>query len=170
MAGFRVSKRRIFESNTLFDTKRGALRRTGRLLRVRQAGAHHVVTYKGAETAGKFKDREELELDIADSHKLTVILSRLDFVARFRYEKYRTEYQRPRETGVAMLDETPIGVYLELEGSGAWIDHTTHLLGFSESDYITTSYYGLYIDYCGAHHLQPADMTWGALNGPAPSC
>ena len=34
-AGFRVSKRRIFEANTLFDTARGLLRRKQCLLRVR---------------------------------------------------------------------------------------------------------------------------------------
>ncbi|HVN05479.1 MAG TPA: CYTH domain-containing protein, partial [Bryobacteraceae bacterium] len=73
-AGFRVVKRRIFESNTLFDTKRGTLRRTGRLLRVRQAGTQHVLTYKGPEIAGKFKDREEREVTVADSHELTEIL------------------------------------------------------------------------------------------------
>jgi len=39
-----------------------------------------------------------------------------------------------------MLDETPLGVFLELEGPARWIDRTARALGFSESDYITDSY------------------------------
>ena len=73
------------------------------------------------------------------------MLSRLDFIPTFRYEKFRTEYHRAGETGVATLDETPIGVYLELEGAPAWIDRSARRLGFAESDYSTASYYGLYV-------------------------
>ena len=62
----------------------------------------------------------------------------------FRYEKYRTEFRQPRRAGVAMLDETPVGVYLELEGTPHWIDRTARRLGFQESDYITASY-GAYL-------------------------
>jgi len=38
-AGFHVSRRRVFEANTVFDTADLELRKTGRLLRVREAGA-----------------------------------------------------------------------------------------------------------------------------------
>ena len=162
-AGFRVAKRRLFEGNTLFDTGRGTLRRSGRLLRVRQAGPLAILTYKGTEIPGKYKDREELEIRVSDARTLSNILARLDFTSGFRYEKYRTEYRRPGEAGVATLDETPIGVYLELEGAPAWIDRTARRLGFPESTYLTASYYGLYSDYCRKHGLRPANMTFKAL-------
>jgi hypothetical protein len=35
-----------------------------------------------------------------------------------------------------MLDETPAGVFLELEGPSRWIDRTARRLGFAESDYL----------------------------------
>ncbi|MGD0365805.1 MAG: hypothetical protein ABSC93_33395, partial [Bryobacteraceae bacterium] len=72
---------------------------------------------------------------------------------------------RGTEKGVATLDETPVGVYLELEGTPGWIDRNARRLGFAESDYSTASYYGLYVDYCRVHGLQPTHMTF---LGPTP--
>ncbi|MGA3072488.1 MAG: class IV adenylate cyclase [Bryobacteraceae bacterium] len=168
-AGFRISKRRLFEANTLFDTAPGALRGKGCLLRVREAGTQGILTYKGRETIGKYKDREELEVEVSDPHRLSEMLTRLDFLPTFRYEKFRTEYRRPGEAGVATLDETPIGVYLELEGAPRWIDRTARRLGFAESDYSTASYGGLYADYCRTHGLPVTHMTWGRPLGRRPS-
>jgi adenylate cyclase, class 2 len=59
-----------------------------------------------------------------------------------------------------MLDETPIGVYLELEGVPRWIDSSARRLGFAESDYSTASYGGLYADYCSKHGLPVTNMTF----------
>ena len=154
-AGFRIWKRRIFEANTLFDTSRGALRRCGCLLRVREAGRQGVLTYKGTQTPGKHKDREELEVEVSNAPQVSTILSRLGLKAGFRYEKYRTEFKRAGEKGVATLDETPVGVYLELEGAPSWIDRTAKRMGFQESDYILTSYYGLYVAYCRDQGFDP---------------
>ena len=159
-AGFHVTKRRVFEGNALFDTTRGSLRRSGQLLRVREVGRSGILTYKGPESEGKYKDREELEVDVSDPPRLAEILQRLGLSTGFRYEKYRTEYQRSHESGVATLDETPIGVYLELEGSRRWIDRSARLLDFSETDYITSSYYGLYADWCRDRGIQPTHMTF----------
>ena len=159
-AGFQVTKRRVFEANTVFDTAGGELRDRGCLLRVREAGRRGVLTYKGPAAGGKHKSREELEVDVSDPRRLSRILASVSFVPSFRYEKFRTEYARPREAGSAMLDETPIGVYLELEGTSAWIDRTGRRLGFAESDYSTASYYSLYVDYCRRHGLPVTHMTF----------
>ncbi len=159
-AGFRIFRRRVFEANTLFDTSRQALRRTGRLLRVRQAGRLGTLTFKGPAVAGKYKDREELEVTTSDPSRLAEILPRLDFRPVFRYEKYRTEYRRGTETGLATLDETPVGVFLELEGTTSWIDRNARRLGFSEEAYITASYYALYAEHCRKHGVRPTHMTF----------
>jgi adenylate cyclase class 2 len=158
--GFQVFKRRVFEVNTLFDTSRQTLRRSGQLLRVRLAGRRGTLTFKGREGGGKYKDREELEIETSDPRQLAEILTRLDFRPVFRYEKYRTEYRRAKEAGVATLDETPVGVYLELEGAPGWIDRTARRLGFAEADYITASYYALYAEYCRKRGVRPTDMTF----------
>ncbi len=157
-AGFRVSKRRVFESNTCFDTRRRALLAEGALLRVRSAGPRATLTYKGPPDAeAKHKSREELEVEIQDADGLSAILLRLGFWPVFLYEKYRTEFRQPGG-GMAMLDETPIGVYLELEGAAEWIDRTAAAMGFAENEYIRASYAGLYGEWSRARGETPRHM------------
>jgi adenylate cyclase class 2 len=160
-AGFVVSRRRVFEVNTVFDTPELSLRASSRLLRIRQAGRVATVTFKGVPATGKYKSREELELEIGNAAAMMSILDRLGYHRMFRYEKYRTEFRQARRAGVAMLDETPVGVYLELEGTPHWIDRTARRLGFQESDYITASYGRVYLDWCTANGCKPGDMTFG---------
>jgi len=159
-AGFRVSKRRVFERNTVFDTPARTLREAGCLLRVRRAGRVATLTYKGPPDVSRYKSREELETGIADARAMTAVLERLGFEPVFRYEKHRTEY-RQSAGGTAALDETPIGVYLELEGSAGWIDRAARRLGFTESQYITASYAGLYFAWCDRRGIQPSNLVFG---------
>jgi adenylate cyclase class 2 len=159
-AGFVVSRPRVFEANTIFDTPELSLRASSRLLRIRQAGRVATVTYKGVPDAGKYKSREELETRIDNAAAMMAMVERLGYHRVFRYEKYRTEFHQPRRSGVATLDETPVGVYLELEGTPHWIDLIARRLGFRESDYITASYARVYLDWCAAKGCEPGDMTF----------
>jgi adenylate cyclase class 2 len=159
-AGFTVSRRRVFESNVVFDTPTLALRKASTLLRVRQAGGLSTITYKGRPVIARHKSREELELEIADATTMSSIIERLGLSPVFRYEKYRAEYRQSRGAGMALLDETPVGVYLELEGSPRWIDRTARQLGFSEQDYIVRSYGRLYLEWCRRKKMKPADMVF----------
>jgi adenylate cyclase class 2 len=159
-AGFMVSRPRVFEANMVFDTPELILRNSSSLLRIRQAGRVTTMTYKGVPEPGNYKSREELELKIDNPGAMMAIVERLGFHCVFRYEKYRTEFRQPRRAGVAMLDETPLGVYLELEGTPHWIDLSARRLGYQKSGYITASYARLYLDWCAANGCQPGDMTF----------
>ncbi len=159
-AGFKVSRRRVFERNVVLDTPKLTLRHSSRLLRIREAGGVATVTYKGKPEPGRHKVREEVELEIGNAAALTAIFDRFGYHPVFRYEKYRTELRQSRGAGMAMLDETPVGVYLELEGSPRWIDRTAHQLGFTESDYILRSYARLYLDWCRKKRRKPRDMVF----------
>jgi adenylate cyclase, class 2 len=160
-AGFLAITRRLFEANTLYDTPTEDLRGRQQLLRVRQVGAKSIVTYKGPpRTTGKHKLREEIEFSVSGARETALVLERLGFMPTFRYEKYRTEFQRPGELGIATLDETPIGTYLELEGQAAWIDRSARRLGFTASTYITKSYGSLYLEYCERLGNKPANMVF----------
>jgi len=159
-AGFQVSRRRVFETNAVFDTPEMGLRRAAAVLRVRQAGGVATVTYKGPAEVGRHKSREELELEISDARAMGAIIERLGLGPVFRYDKYRTEYRQPSRTGIATLDETPVGVYLELEGTPNWIDRAARELGFAESDYITASYARLYLDWCARSGVRASDMVF----------
>jgi adenylate cyclase, class 2 len=146
-AGFSVSKKRVFERNTLYDTAATDLRGSASLLRIRETGKIFKLTYKGTPEPGKHKSREEIETDIADGRAFDAILARLGYLPGFRYEKFRTEFQRRGSKGIATLDETPIGTYLELEGDPQWIDRMARTLGYEENDYITASYARLFFEW-----------------------
>ena len=87
-------------------------------------------------------------------------LKGLGYEPVFRYEKYRTEFTRPGHAGAVMLDETPIGDYLELEGSPRWIERTARALGKSPAEFITASYGALYREHCQARGAVPGNMVF----------
>jgi adenylate cyclase class 2 len=159
-AGFNVSKPRVFESNTLFDTAERTLRATSQLLRLRRVEDACTLTYKGSPAPGKHKSREEIETGVSNEANMELVFCRLGFSPVFRYEKFRTEHEAAGQAGVVTLDETPIGNYLEIEGVAEWIDRVAEKLGFSEQQYITQSYAGLYFDYCREHGIDPTNMVF----------
>jgi adenylate cyclase, class 2 len=156
--GFAIIRPRIFEQNLVLDDERGSLRERGMLLRVRGAGKTVTCTFKGIATAGRHKRREEREFQASDLASCVAVFAALGFREVFRYEKYRTEFARTSEPGHATLDETPVGVYMELEGPVRWIDRTAKELGFSRDAFITASYGMLYADACEARGIEPGDM------------
>jgi adenylate cyclase class 2 len=156
--GFRIHKRRVFERNVILDTSARDIGRTGQLMRIRRVGGRAIVTYKGPSKKGRHKSREEIETQVADPEALETIFARLGLQPTFRYEKIRTEYERPRLRGIVTVDETPVGDFLEIEGAPKWIDATARELGFTRADYITSSYGQLYIQYCRDQGIKPAQM------------
>jgi adenylate cyclase class 2 len=106
----------------------------------------------------------ELETEILEPRALQSILEILGFRPVFRYQKYRVQYRQPGRQGgprgEVSLDETPVGNFLELEGSRAWIDRVARRLGYSRSDYLTASYGALYLDDCRQRDIAPGDMVF----------
>ncbi|HLK21483.1 MAG TPA: class IV adenylate cyclase [Bryobacteraceae bacterium] len=156
--GFRIVKHRAYESNTLFDNSKRSLRKHGKLIRVRRVSSHTILTFKGPSQPSRYKKRREVEFELPYSAPIAPVLNELGYHPVFRYEKYRTEYAKKTNQGKVLVDETPIGNYLELEGSPRWIDRTAKQLGFSKSDYITRSYGYLYLAYCRERRIRPKDM------------
>lgn len=118
----------------------------------------------GANEAGPYKVREEHEVRIFDHEEMPRILEALGLRPWFRYEKFRSTFQLPRMDGVKlMLDETPLGVFVELEGARGEIDGAAELLGFAPSDYITKSYGALFMEERGlaqgAFHNEPTPFS-----------
>jgi adenylate cyclase class IV len=111
-----------------------------------------------------YKVREEHELRIADHEEMPRILEALGLRPWFRYEKFRTTYGLP---GIAHLkvefDETPVGLFLEIEGERGAIDRAAELLGFARSDYIDGSYGALFMKQLGLAHKEAPQ------NEPTPS-
>ena len=157
-SGFRIIKHRALETNILFDNAKRSLRKNGKLIRVRRSGNHTYLTFKGPSEPSRYKKRHEIEIGLPHAAPFGAILTQVGFHPVFRYEKYRTEYAKKTNEGKVLLDETPVGNYLEIEGSPRWIDRTAKQLGFSKSDYITRSYGYLYLAYCRERRIRPKDM------------
>ncbi len=162
--GYEVSAPRVFEANTLYDTAGGTLRARSFLLRLREVGGKHVLTFKGPGKPGRHKSREELETQLSSGSTMDAILNRLEYRPSFRYEKFRTEYRKAgtEGDGVVTVDETPIGHFLELEGPGDWIDRTAGELGFSAADYVLESYGRLYLAECARRGVEPSHMIFSS--------
>lgn len=165
-----VSRGRVFESNTLYDTPDSDLRRRGRLLRVRTESSPSengrsrrkhpdrvrriVLTSKApphqpqrAKEKSRYKVRAEREVVAShDARDWPSTLATIGFEPAFRYEKYRTSF---RLRGMHLdLDETPVGTFLELEGHPAAIDRVASALGYRPSAYIRGTYWDLYAADC----------------------
>jgi adenylate cyclase, class 2 len=159
-ASFHVAKRRILEINTLFDNPEQSLRNQGKLIRIRHVGADSILTYKGPSNPGRHKSRPEIEVALPDAATFAEILRQIGYDPVFRYDKFRTEFAPRGGEGTVMLDETPIGNFLEVEGSGRWIDRTAKALGFTPADYVTNSYGYLYLTYCQEHKIKLGNMVF----------
>ena len=153
------SRPRLFEDNILFDRAHDPLHRTHRALRLRRVGDRAVVTFKGpVEGEHRHKVRVEHETDVADGDATERILLSLGYEPHWRYQKYRTEFTLgPLHV---CLDETPLGCFVELEGSPDEIDRTAEELGFDVDDYVTASYRKLLELEAGRQGRRPWDLVF----------
>ncbi len=161
--GWRVSVRRHLEHNLVFDRPDGSLLAAGSLLRLRSSGKLCLLTVKRPmQPSALHKVLEEFEIETKDTASAAAILGALDYQVSWRYEKYRTQFTRLGVKGKILLDETPIGNYLELEGDPRWIDATAVHLGFGTDDYITASYRRLFVERAQGKKKARRDMVFPA--------
>jgi adenylate cyclase, class 2 len=180
---------RVHELNVVFDTPGFDLAKQEHLLRVRTesaatprgkrfgSGAGALLTFKrpvlapGSNGPGdRHNVREEIELQVSDGKALARIFEGLGMNGWFRYEKFRTTFRLPASRAWAKglsidLDETPIGVFLELEGPAGAIDRAARALGFETRDYILANYMILYREYCESREEKPHDMLFAKKPG-----
>ncbi len=163
--GFRTIHARHLERNLLFDFPDQRLRKARCLLRLRWEGRRCLLTFKGAPVRSRaYKIRPEMQTPVTNGRGLQAALEQLGMRNTFCYEKYRTALTPggKKEGPEVVLDETPIGHYVELEGPAGWIDGTAKRLGYSRKDYITSSYAALYYARCRAERRRPENMVFGA--------
>jgi adenylate cyclase class 2 len=146
-----------FESNDLYDDAEGRLAAGGRALRLRRTDHGAILTYKGAARFSEgVKTREERETEVANPDEAEAILAGLGLSRRFRYEKKREEWTFG---GCAVaLDETPIGTFVEIEGSPTAIRRAVAALEMDFSQAIPYTYARLYLERRRADPALPPDM------------
>jgi adenylate cyclase class 2 len=155
-AGASPFKSRRLQEDCLLDTPDGRLRGKRSILRIRMECGKSLITFKGPVQPAPTKVREELETLGGDGPLLVRIFEELGFEVWFRYEKYREEFTL--DDVIVALDETPIGVFVEVEGSERGITAMAEALGRRQTDYVLDSYRGLFAGYCAEHGLPVGDM------------
>ena len=176
---------RRLQDDRLFDTPGGRLRGERCTLRVRlersaradgaggdgaAAGGSGAtgatiatLTFKGPPQPDVMKVREEIETTAADGAVLLRVFEKAGFEVWFRYQKYREEFTH--EDTIVAIDETPCGVFVELEGSEAGITRLARALGRSPADYITASYRNVYEADCAARGVPVTHMVFEPSTG-----
>ena len=146
LAGAVAETPRQFEDNRLYDDAAGSLAAARRILRLRSTAGRHLVTFKAPDEGNsgdvRCKVRIEHQTTVEDAEEFDRLLQALGYRPIWRYQKFRQSYRLGAVH--ADLDETPIGVYLELEGLPAEIDAAAAALGFAPADYVASSYRALF--------------------------
>jgi adenylate cyclase class 2 len=151
------------EVNLLLDDDDGSLRSRGCALRVRTVGGRGLLTYKGpASFDGGVKGRLELESGVDAPGNVLALLEALGFRPRFRYDKRRTPWRfagpaRP----LVVVDETPLGLFAEIEGESGAVRALAAELGVAEESFLRASYFGLWQAAREVDPDLPEDMVFG---------
>jgi adenylate cyclase class 2 len=150
---------RTHERNLRFDTPDRALTRTRQVLRLRQ-DEHARFTYKRPESGGNgsVSSRTEIEFEVSSFENARLFLEALGYQVYVSYEKYRRTYQLP---GVEiMLDETPLGDFIEIEGSDPQSIETIAAALHLNWGARTLESYIMLLDKVKALHSQIQNMTF----------
>jgi len=163
--GFQLDTPRTFESNTLYDTAARTLRAQKQILRIRRYGSTWTLTHKAQppnSDDSHYKRRIETETTVADGEALAAVFASLGYEPVFRYEKFRAEWS-DATGGHLVLDETPIGIFAELEGDPAWIDATLAKLNIPAERCTTESYGKLFLAWKTRTQSTAEHLTFDAI-------
>jgi adenylate cyclase class 2 len=105
------------------------------------------------------KQRDEFETVVGDGALLLRIFEELGYQVWFRYEKYREEFAH--EDVIVAVDETPVGVFVEIEGSESGITAMAARDRTRAADYILDSYRALFLKHA-TRRLDGTDMVFDA--------
>jgi adenylate cyclase, class 2 len=161
----RLETPRHFEDNWLLDLPDQTLFNRGAALRVRSVNGTGTVTYKGVvrETyESRLKVREEIETAVDEPVRLIELFERLGYQRSFRYQKYRTGFGVTIEGHElkVVLDETPMGDFIEIEGDETSVLKALDTAGFSANDIIRDSYPELQASRCRARGVPLEDLVF----------
>ena len=149
---------RRLQEDALLDSEDESLRRRQCALRIRVENGKSRITFKGPVQPSVMKVRDEFETIVGDGVLLLRIFEELGFHVWFRYEKYREEYCH--EEVIVAIDETPVGVFVEIEGSEPGIASMARALGRRQNDYVLDSYRSLFLQYREEYGLAGSDMVF----------
>lgn len=144
--GLVCARPRVHELNLRYDTPDQRLVTARQVLRLRKDDQARL-TFKGPGLLQEdVLTRKEIEVVVSDFDAANRLLEALGYQVVLMYEKYRANYLI--DTLVLSLDETPFGVFVELEGeSPAQVKSAAKLLGLDWEERINLSYSALLEQY-----------------------
>jgi adenylate cyclase class 2 len=120
------------------------------MLRLRQHGDRNLLTLKGPVSYnGAIKVRAEQETEFSDLSRMVDIFERLGFSVFMKYEKDREEWLLDEFSVV--LDHTPMGDFVEVEGPAERLERAARLLGLDPAAAVRGSYVSLWLEYRKLH-------------------
>jgi adenylate cyclase class 2 len=155
-AGAAPSRCRRLQEDVLLDDAQETIKVRRCVLRVRVESGRSLLTFKGPVQPSPMKLREEIETVVGDGETMLRCLEQLGYTVWFRYQKYREEYAL--SDVIIAIDETPVGVFVELEGDEHGILEATRALGRSPADFLLDSYRSLFMEHRRAHGMPATDM------------
>jgi adenylate cyclase class 2 len=157
--GARLVATRSFEDNFLLDDGSGTLRQRGEALRVRFTAGRAILTWKGVKSVRDgVKSREEIETDCADGSALLSVFAHLGLQPVLRYQKYRETWAI--DATAVLVDETPIGDFVEIEGSEPEVRRLTGHLGIDRQAVVDESYPTLFARVLAARGEGSSEMVF----------
>ncbi|GAB4543832.1 MAG: hypothetical protein Fur002_16470 [Anaerolineales bacterium] len=156
----RLIQARVHETNLRFDTEQGELKRSQRVLRLRQDEQARL-TFKGPSIEGErgVASRAEIEFTVEDFGKAQRFLEALGYRVTAFYEKFRATYEW-RGLHV-MLDELPYGTFVEIEGEDVEeIQRAANLLGLRWEAMVKMGYRALYERAAPRYGLEETNLSF----------
>lgn len=155
---------RTYENNVCFDTSDQRFQQQGCLLRLRHDHRTRLTYKEPPDTAdADFKVRHEYEIEVSDFAQAHALVEKLGFAPFLRYEKYRETFTY-QDTEI-VLDEVPVGIFMEIEGSRETISTIVTKLGLDFTARLTVSYGEIFQAVRTTHQLSFTDMTFENFQG-----
>lgn len=154
-----LSQGRVFERNLCFENPERTFKARDILLRLRSDDKARL-TFKSppADRDADFKIYEELEIEVNDFETCLAILRHLGFHPEKVYEKWRETFLL-NDTKL-LIDTTPFGTFLEIEGSKENIQIIAKQLGFDWQERILLNYLEIFDTINRGDGLGLSDMTF----------
>jgi adenylate cyclase class 2 len=155
---------RVFEHNIRFDDAGDTLRKRDMLLRLRRDDRVRLTFKAPPDNPDRsFKIHREVETQVGDFDACRQILEALGFHARQTYEKWRETFVLGNTK--LLIDETPFGVFLEIEGEKPAIRTLSGDLGLPWEERIVLNYLQIFEIIREKEGLSFEDMTFDNFRG-----
>ncbi len=159
----RLIQPRAHEINFRFDTENNDLRKSQRVLRLRQDDKARF-TFKGpsVEREHGVASRREIEFAVEDFESAKQFLEALGFQVVVFYEKFRATYEL-HDLHI-MLDELPYGTFVEIEGEDVnALRNLANQLGLNWEATVKAGYHALYSRVSEKYGLDNSKLSFEEL-------